>query len=314
MVSVGIVIGSAVAMEELSIQYFRDLLEKHREELKNYCQKWEENSSDKSIPDEVADEIRTTIGLTNLLLRQKLKQFGELIDDSEFKRGEKEITCIDLQGFWDMVFHEVEKIQKNFKKLEKCQSNNWVFIEEPVPKIEAKKKPTIAATAKVTVQSKAHVTAARQRLAEAKQRMMDAKKKMKEAKNDANKDFVVIESKPRENGVEEKTVDTKEQLRPALVTVEDKESLNKVSKKSTSKSSKKTAQQDMTGQQKRQKSERISKGKENLIESGKKPELLTVTAPKAPRAKRAKSPKEADVPLQCVTRSARRAMLANQGD
>lgn len=55
----------------------------------------------------VRDEIRSTVGLTNLLMRQKMKQFGELIDDSENKRGEKEITCVDLQGFWDMVYTEV---------------------------------------------------------------------------------------------------------------------------------------------------------------------------------------------------------------
>lgn len=55
----------------------------------------------------VDGEIRTAIGLAKLLINQKLKQFKGLIDDSEFHTGEKEITCTDLQGFWDMVYFEV---------------------------------------------------------------------------------------------------------------------------------------------------------------------------------------------------------------
>ena len=55
----------------------------------------------------VHGEIRTAIGLARLLMNQKLKQFKGLIDDSEFSTGEKEVTCSDLEGFWDMVHYEV---------------------------------------------------------------------------------------------------------------------------------------------------------------------------------------------------------------
>lgn len=55
----------------------------------------------------VKGEIRTAIGLARLLMNQKLKQFKGLIDDSEFNTGEREITCTDLEGFWDMVYYEV---------------------------------------------------------------------------------------------------------------------------------------------------------------------------------------------------------------
>ncbi|GFV61869.1 disks large-associated protein 5 [Trichonephila clavipes] len=157
--------------EQLSIPYFRGLLKTNTEELKNCCKTWEAISCNENVPDDVLDEIRTTIGLTNLLLGQKLKQFGDLIDDSEFKRGEKEITCLDLQGFWDMVYHEVEKIQNSFKNLEKCQKNNWVFVRETITNVESKKKPKLINTAKVTADSKARALAARQRLAEAKLKM-----------------------------------------------------------------------------------------------------------------------------------------------
>lgn len=58
----------------------------------------------------VLGEIRTSVGLARLLMGQKLLQFKGLIDDAEFKTGEKEITCLDLQGFWDMVYSEVRSI------------------------------------------------------------------------------------------------------------------------------------------------------------------------------------------------------------
>jgi len=53
------------------------------------------------------DLIRTTIGQTRLLIAERFKQFEGLVDNCEFKRGEKEITCTDLDGFWDMVNFQV---------------------------------------------------------------------------------------------------------------------------------------------------------------------------------------------------------------
>ncbi|GIY01634.1 disks large-associated protein 5 [Caerostris darwini] len=160
-------------MGELTIPYFRELLNTNVKMLKDYCEVWKKLSSRMDIPEDVCDEIRTTIGLTNLLLQQKLKQYEGLIDDSEFKRGDKEITCIDLQGFWDMVYYEVEKVQTKFKNLEKCKKNSWVFVEELTNKTEIKKKPVVQkpVTTKAAGDAKAHALAARQRLAEAKLKM-----------------------------------------------------------------------------------------------------------------------------------------------
>lgn len=53
------------------------------------------------------DLIRTTIGQTRLLIAERFKQFEGLVDNCEFKRGEKETTCTDLDGFWDMVNFQV---------------------------------------------------------------------------------------------------------------------------------------------------------------------------------------------------------------
>lgn len=53
------------------------------------------------------DQIRTTVGQTRLLIGERFKQFEGLVDNCEFKRGEKETTCTDLDGFWDMVSFQV---------------------------------------------------------------------------------------------------------------------------------------------------------------------------------------------------------------
>ena len=57
----------------------------------------------------VSGQIDTTIGQAQLLMSKKgrFKQFGDLVDNCEFGRGEKETTCQDLQGFWDMVYFQV---------------------------------------------------------------------------------------------------------------------------------------------------------------------------------------------------------------
>lgn len=38
---------------------------------------------------------------------ERFKQFEGLVDNCEYKRGEKETTCSDLDGFWDMVNFQV---------------------------------------------------------------------------------------------------------------------------------------------------------------------------------------------------------------
>ena len=55
----------------------------------------------------VEGQIRTVVGQARLLIAQRFKQFLGLVDDCEFKRGEKETTCTDLQGFWDMIYYQV---------------------------------------------------------------------------------------------------------------------------------------------------------------------------------------------------------------
>lgn len=55
----------------------------------------------------MSGQIRTTIGQAELLMGQRFRQFSGLVDHCEFKTGEKEVGCTDLQGFWDMIYYQV---------------------------------------------------------------------------------------------------------------------------------------------------------------------------------------------------------------
>ena len=58
----------------------------------------------------MSGQIRTTVGQAVLLMNQRFKQFTGLVDNCEFKTGEKETTCTDLDGFWDMIYFQVIEV------------------------------------------------------------------------------------------------------------------------------------------------------------------------------------------------------------
>ena len=81
----------------------------------------------------VLGQVRTVIGQARLLMCQRFKQFSGLVDDCAYNRGEKETTCTDLQGFWEMIDYQVEDVKEKFKQLKKLQEKQWK-IEEVVTK------------------------------------------------------------------------------------------------------------------------------------------------------------------------------------
>ncbi len=80
------------------------------------------------IPEEAADQIRAAVGKARLLCNPKgrFHQFGGLVDDCEFNRGDRPTTCSDLQGFWDMVYFQVEDVDRLFRELDELEANGWV--------------------------------------------------------------------------------------------------------------------------------------------------------------------------------------------
>ncbi|KAI8498479.1 phosphoprotein phosphatase [Branchiostoma belcheri] len=173
--------------EAHDVPYFRRLLVSQTERLTGLCRTWEETVTQDGLTEEVQGQIRTTIGQAQLLMDQRFKQFSGLVDNCEFNTGEKETTCTDLQGFWDMVYFQVEDVDKKFDDLENLKGRNWEPEEVKKP-VKVKKKIVKKPGKKPAVKDNKDREAARKRLAEAKAAMkaaMMANKQQTEQKEEA---------------------------------------------------------------------------------------------------------------------------------
>ncbi|MGH0177884.1 UNVERIFIED_CONTAM: hypothetical protein FKN15_078350 [Acipenser sinensis] len=119
----------------------------------------------------VQDLMRTTVGQARLLMAERFKQFAGLVDDCEFKRGEKETTCTDLEGFWDMVVYQVEDVNKKFTNLTELQESGWQQISHFQPRAKKAVKKKAAPPSRAGKAEGPSVTAARSRLAAVKAAM-----------------------------------------------------------------------------------------------------------------------------------------------
>lgn len=137
--------------EERTAQYFKFLLNKETLRLQELCENWSKIRLEKDVPDDAAYEINQAVGQTNLLITKKFERFRGLVQDCETGRGEMLVTCKDLQGFWDMMYMEIENCDLRFKKLEQRQSRGWQEEEHTVIKPIAKKR---VLSKKQTVSSK----------------------------------------------------------------------------------------------------------------------------------------------------------------
>ncbi|NXR76634.1 DLGP5 protein, partial [Pycnonotus jocosus] len=170
--------------QEHDVPYFRNILRTETERLLSQCLQWEGNL-ELDIPEDAKDLIRTTVGQTRLLIGERFKQFEGLVDNCEFKRGEKETTCTDLDGFWDMINFQIEDVNKKFDNLKKLQDNEWQPLDVP-NKAVVKKKAVPSGVPKAKQEAAAR-TAARNRLASVKAAMRD-KMKQGEAAEDTQQE------------------------------------------------------------------------------------------------------------------------------
>ncbi|NWW40759.1 DLGP5 protein, partial [Panurus biarmicus] len=159
--------------QEHDVPYFRNILQTETERLLSQCLQWEGNL-ELDIPEDAQDLIRSTVGQTRLLIGERFKQFEGLVDNCEFKRGEKETTCTDLDGFWDMIHFQVEDVDKKFDNLKKLQDNEWQPLDVP-SKAVVKKKAVPSGVCKAKLEAAARA-AARGRLASVRAAMRDRMK------------------------------------------------------------------------------------------------------------------------------------------
>ncbi|KAK4876164.1 hypothetical protein RN001_012586 [Aquatica leii] len=119
--------------------YFSKLLTNETERLKSLCYVWKTYEDEIKPPEEACDMIHTAIGQTELLLKKKFKKFNELINLCGDSNAEQKVTCLDLHGFWDIVYMEVNNLQQRFNYLDKLKVNNWEEILSPAVVNKTKK-------------------------------------------------------------------------------------------------------------------------------------------------------------------------------
>ncbi|XP_062918468.1 disks large-associated protein 5 [Mobula hypostoma] len=161
------------------VTYFRGVIASETENLSLHCQQWNEWVNSEVVPDRVKDLVRSSTGQARLLMAERFKQFNGLIDNCEFKTSEKEVTCADLEGFWDMIYFQVEDVNKKFEHLKKIQANNWEEPSSPkrvVKKKAAKSKPGEVIKASLAPKSRLAAVKAAMK-ARMKERMADSNRK-----------------------------------------------------------------------------------------------------------------------------------------
>ncbi|XP_027762794.1 disks large-associated protein 5 [Empidonax traillii] len=159
--------------QEHDVPYFRNILRTETERLLSQCLQWDGNL-ELDIPEDAKDLIHTTIGQTRLLMEERFKQFERLVDNCEFKQGEKETRCTDLDGFWDMINFQIEDVNKKFDNLKKLQDNEWQPLD--VPSQAVVKKKAVPGGVPKAKQEAAARAAARSRLASVKAAMREKMK------------------------------------------------------------------------------------------------------------------------------------------
>lgn len=176
---------------------FRKLLSSETQRITQICCCWDKILQDSTstgqpstdVPgDFVLGEIRTTIGQARLIMKERFHQFEGLVDDCEFRTSEKIVTCQDLQGFWDMIYFQVEDVDKKFTLLKECQTCNWNESslrpeKEPSPVKKAKKKILNKPFRAKSAAAKARNEEMAKKRAEARKRLQAAKAEMKRAHN-----------------------------------------------------------------------------------------------------------------------------------
>ena len=139
------------------VSYFRTLLKTETARLTAICDSWEQKLEDnlEKIEEDIQGEIRSVIGQGRLVMAERFHQFTGLVDNCEFKRGEKETTCMDLMGFWEMIYFQVTDVDNKFAKLTTIENNDWkeVVPKPTVARKKVAKKPTAAAGPKKAASS-----------------------------------------------------------------------------------------------------------------------------------------------------------------
>lgn len=130
--------------------YFRAQMKRETDRLLETVNKWDAYKAEhlSIIPSEYVDVIDVAIGQTRLLTANKFQQFRVLIEQCEECITVQPVRPEDLEGFWGMMFMQVENCDKRFARLETLMLNGW---EDPdLKKKVIKTKPKESGVVKTT--------------------------------------------------------------------------------------------------------------------------------------------------------------------
>ncbi|RZF38149.1 hypothetical protein LSTR_LSTR005510 [Laodelphax striatellus] len=105
-------------------QDFYARLQRETDFLLECCDRWSGPAFTQTVPRDASDEIDSTVGQARLLVSDKFQQFRRLIQNFE-EGSQPPVTSEDLNGFWDMIGIQVDKMKERFDNLAELKSNNW---------------------------------------------------------------------------------------------------------------------------------------------------------------------------------------------
>jgi len=124
---------SANSTNQKDGKYYLVRLEMEVDKLNILIDSCEKDSRLSQIPEEASGKIRNAIGKAQLLIRKRFQQFRELCRDNiENDPDKKETKPSDLQGYWDMMYIQIEDVDSLFKDIDQLRANNWLLAETDV--------------------------------------------------------------------------------------------------------------------------------------------------------------------------------------
>ncbi|UJR09448.1 hypothetical protein I4U23_013687 [Adineta vaga] len=104
-------------------------------------------TDDNRLTDDIRSDINAATGEVNLLLRGKLKQFRGLcqanVSKSKTSAGEPTPLDSDLEGFWDITYPLIDKVNVKFSKLDTRKAKQWAPIEDEYDPNDVNNRPRI---------------------------------------------------------------------------------------------------------------------------------------------------------------------------
>lgn len=135
-------------------EYFRFQVTNETAKLMETVDYWDRYKNEHSAVDSVyLDQIDVAIGQTKLLIAKKFKQFQDLIGQCETGTVQPPVLPKDLEGFWSMVFMQVENCNGRFDKLATLRDNDWVEVDLLPPVVVKQPKNRRAARKGVSATS-----------------------------------------------------------------------------------------------------------------------------------------------------------------